>query len=79
MVQNAVGSYYRTMMYRTTELYLRARTALRDAFHGDDGASMVEYAMLIALIAMVAFAAVTLVGDALNSKYDSIASSVVES
>ena len=35
--------------------------------------------MLIALIAMVAFAAVVLVGDALSSRYDSIASSVVES
>jgi pilus assembly protein Flp/PilA len=79
MVWNAIASYYRTMMYRRTELYLRARTALRDAFVRDDGASMVEYAMLIALIAMVAFAAVTLVGDALSSSYDSIASSVVES
>lgn len=67
------------MMYRITELYLRTRTRFLDTFVRDDGASMVEYAMLIALIAMVAFAAVVLVGDALSSRYDSIASSVVES
>jgi pilus assembly protein Flp/PilA len=79
MVRAAIGSYYRIMMDRATQLYLKATTAIRDMFDADDGASMVEYAMLIALIAMVAFAAVTLVGDALNSKYDSIASSVVES
>ena len=79
MVRSVTTSYHRTMMYRTTELYLRTRTAFRDMLVRDDGASMVEYAMLIALIAMVAFAAVTLAGDALNSRYDSIASSVVES
>ena len=79
MVRIVVPSYHRTMMYRATELYLRTRTALRDTFVRDNGASMVEYAMLIALIAMVAFAAVTLVGDALSSRYDSISSSVVES
>lgn len=39
---------------------------------------MVEYALLVALIAMVAFAAVTLVGQALDTRYDSIASSVAE-
>lgn len=79
MVKNTIAPYHRTMMYRTTELYLRARTALHHAFVRDDGASMVEYALLIALIAMIAFAAVTLVGDALSSRYDSIASSVQES
>lgn len=37
---------------------------------------MVEYALLIALIAMVAVIAVTAVGNALETRYDSIATSV---
>ncbi len=40
---------------------------------------MVEYAFLIALIAMIAFAAVALVGQALDARYGSIASSVAAS
>ncbi len=37
---------------------------------------MVEYALLVALIAMVAIAAVTLMGGALDTKYSGIAGSV---
>ncbi len=59
-----------------TLLYVRATNAIRGMFDREEGASMVEYALLVALIAMVAFAAVTLVGQALDSRYDSIASSV---
>jgi Flp pilus assembly pilin Flp len=51
-------------------------TAIRGAFEREEAASMVEYALLIALIAMVAIVAVTLVGEALDTRYDSIASSV---
>ncbi|MEE8485822.1 MAG: Flp family type IVb pilin [Acidimicrobiia bacterium] len=61
-----------------TLLYMRATNAIRAMFDREEGASMVEYALLVALIAMVAFAAVTLVGQALDSRYDSIASSVAE-
>ncbi len=57
---------------------MRATNAIRAMFDREEGASMVEYALLVALIAMVAFAAVTLVGQALDSRYDSIASSVAE-
>lgn len=59
-----------------TLLYVRATNAIRGVFEREEGASMVEYALLIALIAMVAFAAVALVGQALDTRYDSIASSV---
>ncbi len=61
-----------------TLLYVRATNAIRGMFEREEGASMVEYALLVALIAMVAFAAVTLVGQALDTRYDSIASSVAE-
>lgn len=42
------------------------------------GASMVEYAFLVALIAMAAFAAVALMGTALGEEYDTISRSVQE-
>ncbi len=42
----------------------------------DQGASMVEYALLVILIAIVALVAVTLAGTELSSTYSEIASSV---
>ena len=42
--------------------------------HDDRGASMVEYALLVALIAMVALVAVTLAGTELSETYSEIAS-----
>lgn len=49
------------------------------AFSGEErGASMVEYAFLVALIAIAAFAAVALMGSALGDEYDTISRSVQE-
>ncbi len=42
----------------------------------DRGASMVEYALLVILIAIVALVAVTVAGTELSSTYSEIASSV---
>ena len=42
----------------------------------ETGASLVEYALLLALIALVAIAAVQLVGENVSSDFDSIASSL---
>jgi len=42
------------------------------------GASMVEYALLVALIALIAFAAVQLAGDTLSDTYSTIANSLVK-
>ncbi len=42
----------------------------------ETGASLVEYALLLALIALVAIAAVQLVGDNVSEDFDSIASSL---
>ena len=44
----------------------------------DRGASMVEYALLVALIAIVALVAVTVAGTELSETYSKIASEVAE-
>lgn len=56
--------------YNTLAMWLRAR------FDDEEGASLVEYALLVALIAVVCIAAVTLLGDNASSKFDTIASSI---
>ena len=40
----------------------------------DTGASLIEYALLLALIAMVCFVAVTLLGQQVSSKFSKVAS-----
>ena len=51
--------------------WLRAR-------FGDDerGASLVEYALLVALIAVVCIVAITFLGQAASSKFDSVGNSL---
>lgn len=44
----------------------------------EDGAGMVEYALLVALIAIVVIAGVSFFGGELNDKYDGIGSSMVD-
>ena len=39
---------------------------------GDDGATMVEYALMVALIAVVCIAAVTLIGTSAKTKFSSV-------
>ena len=45
-------------------------------FSDEDGASLVEYALLIALIAIVCVAAITLIGTNVNAKLNSAATSL---
>ena len=53
-------------------------TLLITRFQDDDrGASMVEYALLVALIAIVALVAVTLAGTELSETYSEISSGLV--
>jgi pilus assembly protein Flp/PilA len=40
--------------------------------HDEDGASMVEYALLVALIAIVAIAAIVLVGNAVSDNFSTV-------
>jgi len=51
-------------------------TWLRARFDSERGASLVEYALLVALIAVVCIAAVTLLGDNASEKFDTIANSI---
>ena len=57
--------------YQFLTSFLRAR-------FGDDerGASLVEYALLVALIAVVCIAAVTLLGRNASSKFSKVGSSI---
>jgi len=56
--------------YTTISTWLQAR------FDDEEGASLVEYALLVALIAVVCIAAVTLLGGNASSKFDTIADSI---
>jgi len=58
-------------LYKSIAPYLRAR-------FGDTerGAALVEYALLLALIAVVAIGALTLLGGNVNKKFTSIANSL---
>jgi len=51
-------------------------TWLRARFDEERGASLVEYALLVALIAVVCIAAITLLGNNASSKFNSVASSI---
>ena len=57
--------------FNTLATYLRAR-------FGDTerGASLVEYALLVALIAVVCIAAVTLLGKNASNKFNSVGASI---
>jgi pilus assembly protein Flp/PilA len=53
---------------------LRLVTAFQSRFiKEEEGASMVEYGLLVALIAVVAIAAVTLVGGAVRDNFNEVA------
>ena len=56
--------------YEFLATYLRAR------FEDERGASLVEYALLVALIAVVCIAAVTLLGDNASKKFSSVGGSI---
>jgi pilus assembly protein Flp/PilA len=49
---------------------------LRAQVTSERGASLVEYALLVALIAVVCIAAVTFLGKAASSKFSSVSSAI---
>ena len=57
-------------------MLMSARSAVLRFLREEDGASLVEYALLIALIAVVCIAAVTLIGTNVNAKLNSAATSL---
>ncbi len=59
-----------------TQLYVRARTAVLSTIHGEKGAGMVEYALLITLIAIVLIVAIAFFSSKLDAEFSDIASAV---
>ena len=55
---------------------LRLWTAFQSRITKEDGASMVEYALLVALIAIVAIVAVIAVGNAVSDEFNTVQSSL---
>ena len=53
-----------------TELYVRIRFWLGDRLRPQDGATAIEYALMVALIAIVIVAAVALLGTTTSSKFE---------
>jgi pilus assembly protein Flp/PilA len=51
-------------------------TWLRARFDSDRGASLVEYALLVALIAVVCIAAITLLGNNASTKFSEVGNSI---
>lgn len=51
-------------------------TTLTSMLRDEEGATMVEYGLLVALIAMVALVAVTALGQNLSKLFSTVASSV---
>jgi pilus assembly protein Flp/PilA len=50
----------------------RFMTAARNFVRGEEGATMVEYGLMVALIAVVCIAAVTLIGTNINTKFGAV-------
>ena len=55
------------------KLYAKARKMLT---RNEEGATMVEYGLMIALIAVVCIAAVTLLGTSISSMFSSVSTNV---
>ena len=56
--------------------YFTAWIVTRTGIKTDRGASLVEYALLVALIAVVCIAAVTLLGKNASAKFSRVASAI---
>ena len=55
-----------------TKLYCRIVSALKS----EEGATAVEYGLMVALIAVVIIAGVTLLGQNLNSRFNTVATTI---
>jgi len=76
MARTPVYSYYRIMKIQATHLYIRTRSAATACLRSQRGAGMVEYALLVALIAIVLVVAVSFFAGELNESFSSIGTAV---
>jgi pilus assembly protein Flp/PilA len=58
------------------EIYMVMMTTLRSLVRNDDGQDLLEYALLVALIALVAVGAITLAGQNVNKIFQDIAAAL---
>jgi Flp pilus assembly pilin Flp len=65
------------MINRLKQQFVGTSTTVRDILNGETGASMVEYGLLVALIAIVAVVSVVLFGDALAAQFQDSADSMI--
>ncbi len=54
----------------------KSQNPLRDFAHGEEGAALAEYGILIAFIAIVAIVAVTFFGSKISAKFSEYANSL---
>ncbi|MFV1999210.1 MAG: Flp family type IVb pilin [Acidimicrobiia bacterium] len=66
------------MSYLATNLIVRAKSAIRTRAKTENGAAMVEYAFLVALIAIALIVAVSFLGTELRAEYSDIGQSVAD-
>ncbi len=64
------------MSYQVWMLSCRVAQAIRPVGRDETGASLVEYALLVALIAVVCIVAITLLGSNASTKFSSVASAI---
>lgn len=59
---------------------LRLWTAFQSRIsRGEEGATMVEYALLVALIAIVAIVAITFIGTSVTEKFNEVGTAIQDS
>ena len=57
-------------------LFLAIYVRLQNLMHNEEGQDLVEYALLIALVALVTIASITKIGTAVNQVFSEIATSL---
>jgi pilus assembly protein Flp/PilA len=58
------------------KLYIQLQSRLQSLLRGEEGQDLLEYALLVSLIALVAVAAITLAGKNVNTIFGSVASAL---
>jgi pilus assembly protein Flp/PilA len=62
--------------YGVVSIYVKLQGLLAGVFGGEEGQGLVEYALILALIAIIAIAALTLLGGSVSSVLSTVANSI---
>lgn len=63
-------------MNKLIAMYIALQSRMQSTMNDEKGATMVEYALMVALIAVVALGAVTLVGGNVTARFNEIAAAL---